>query len=149
MFKCVILFISLTSSLFAGAQALPENSLNGTYDMQLAIGDTVFNDIMVIEGLEVVTGSYFFKPQKFSGSITVPGIFTAPMENANLRCNPWSGGCDMYFEILAKENGKEFKVYYSIYFDFFVTPDVLEGKASLENNVHLGNFIAKKRNANP
>jgi hypothetical protein len=92
MFKRVIIFIVMSAASLSYAQ---DQSLNGTYDMKLNIGGTVFNDMMEI------TGATLFN---FKGSMTVPGQFTAPIEQGRTTCSFWANGCNMTFYIIAKEN---------------------------------------------
>jgi hypothetical protein len=129
---------------FTGALSLAENDygLEGTYNMQLSIGDKVFNDEMVLSS---PTGgpldTNFGGP--ISGQITVPGAFTSPLEGT-LICHPWNGICGFQFSIVANENGQSYRVYYKGNYDFFSNP-AITGTASLENNQLLGNFTAKRK----
>lgn len=143
MFK-VLMIITLTTGLTSLAQSASDNFLNGIYDMKINIGGTIFNDVMEIKGLP----ASLFK-SSFTGSITVPGAFTAPIEQGQIRCPLWSNGCDMNFSILAKENGKSFRVYYHISFDYYGDLSTLSGKATLDNNGFLGYFTAVKRQPLP
>ncbi len=137
MFKRAIILIVMTLGSTSYAQ---NESLNGTYDMKLNIGGTIFNDVMEITEATLST---------FKGSITVPGQFTASIEQGRTICSFWANGCHMNFYIVAKENGKEFTVYYQADYEPFNTSAEFKGKAYLENNVLLGEFVVLKRNTQP
>jgi hypothetical protein len=139
MFKSALISLCLMTTLTAGAQALEEGLMNGTYDMQIDIGGTIFNDVMVIQDLP----SFPYK-STFTGSITVPGVFTALIEDGKVTCHLWSSGCNMSFSILADENGKKYRVYYSASYEFTQQNPKIYGQAHLEKSL-LGSFKAIKR----
>ena len=128
-------FILLLSHL---ARADEFTFIDGTYDMQIKIGDTTFND-----QVEFVTRERGFLEAELSGFVTVPNAFRAEL-TGRVQYGAWVGIYFVNFTIVARENGQEFKVNYKGQIN---TADYnrMEGTATLEDGKLLGNFIAVKR----
>jgi hypothetical protein len=154
------LFISLTLA-FVVLQAKADNQkpvfLSGKYEMHLKINDTVFVDYLSFNCFFTWSNpclSISLEPQTSSlkGSIEVPNNFTVPIKKGVIRITEKPLTTSLEFEILAKENGREFKVYYNakipapLYEDILSgkTPPTFEGTALLEDNKKLGDFAAVK-----
>jgi hypothetical protein len=127
-------------------------SLNGQYLMELNIQGRLFHDQLELKSVSSSRSinGYNFR-DAITGMVTVPGIFSVPLRGFG-QCHLWKFSCEFHFEILAKENGKEFKVFYKAKFNskHYLNgliknhPVVLTGEAFLDNNEFLGSFTAKK-----
>lgn len=122
------------------------NSMDGTYLMEIQIGQTLFKDTVILKGKDSeITLGYF--AGDIEGSVSVANSFTAPL-NGKAFCDRWGMSCSLSFEILAKENGNEFKVKYegflTNYFKVLngVENPIFKGKAFLEDGSELGSYIA-------
>ena len=130
----------LVFNLFAFVCAAQDYAdLVGKYDMEIKIGEKTFHDVLHIE--EVIEKKPFLNGI-FKGTLTVPGVFTAKLENTSYSMSLWAGTFGMYFEILAQENGQSFRVKYSA--GKTIGDEILTGFATLEDGSRLGDFIAKK-----
>jgi len=132
----VLGFLAFTHRLYAVADDYAH--LVGRYDMEIKIGEKVFHDILDIQSLsetDIQKGS-------FKGTLTVPGVFTADLEKTSYFIMFWAGIVRINFEIVAKENDKEFRVKYSA--EKNNNGDVLIGNATLEDGSLLGTFTAIK-----
>jgi hypothetical protein len=90
------------------------------------IGERVFNDILVLD----TDGS-----GAISGSLTVPGVFTASLVKGSHYIN-WAG--DQYeFSIIARENGTETKINYE-FGKLHTGKPGMHGKLSLEDGTVIG-----------
>lgn len=90
----VVVFLLLSSSAFA----------EDIYRLRATIGEHVFSDIFTYDGC--------IMPREVKGSITVPGVFTAPLEDGKCSYN-WNGE-HVSFKIKARENNEEYYVHYSL-----------------------------------
>lgn len=117
------------------AYAFPDGGA-ATYDVKLQIGNTLHHDILVLN-----SGSGLRGP--LSGTFTVPGVFTSDL-SGSFHCHPWNGFCLLHFEIIARENGQEFKVRFQASAPIFEQGE-LTGEAHLENGQLLGTFTANRR----
>ena len=140
------IFMTLIGTSAKAQDPLPE-FLDGIYEMEIQIGDTLFKDILELHGVDAAYNMPPFKGP-ITGSITVPGIFTSPL-TGKAQCIIWSGICAVNFEIVAHENDQDFKVIYVGTFPHQLgSPDsaplVLIGTARLENGDLLGNFKATR-----
>jgi hypothetical protein len=155
------LFISLTlafAALSAKAQAPTPNILiSGKYEMHLKINDRVFVDYLSFNctfSWSQPCTHVILEPQltTLKGYLEVPNIFKAPLQKAIIQITEAPRKTSLSFEILAKENGQEFKVYYtasipdSLYEDILSgkTPPTFVGTATLDGNKILGDFTAVK-----
>lgn len=150
------LILLLLIPSFAPAQSLASKAadLAGIYEMALVIGEKTFHDTLIIESTQPMPIDTY--SGELQGSITVPNVFSAPLQgNANCLLFRLSK-CTLNFEILADENGHQFKVFYKAelkgynYYDslFNGGAPILIGEAALENGELLGRFTAKKVNLN-
>lgn len=73
------------------------------YLLPTRIGDKMFNDILIFD----TTG---YRKGELTGSLTVPGVFTAPIINGRMRMT-WAG-VSYEFSIKAIENGQETMIHY-------------------------------------
>ena len=89
-----------------------------------------------------------FRNGSFAGTLTVPGVFTAELEKTSYTIMFWADIVQINFEIVAKENGKEFRVRYNavqnIEQDSRSGHQTLNGTATLEDDTILGTFVAIK-----
>lgn len=155
------LFISLTlafAALKAKAQTPnPEVVISGKYEMKLQINDNLFVDYLTFNCYFSWSNACFnvlLEPQSTSirGQLEVPNIFTAQLKKGLIKITDNPKKVLIEFEILAKENGKEFKVYYKaeipddLYEDIAAgkIPPTLKGTAFLDDNKKLGDFMAVK-----
>lgn len=125
-------------------------SMDGTYEMEIKIGETLFKDIIVLKGGNAeITLGYF--NGDIEGSVSVANSFTAPLIG-KASCDRWGMSCYLEFEILAHENGKDFKVKYvghlSNYFKVLnaIENPKFEGKAYLADGSELGSYVANFKN---
>ena len=133
-------------SLFLGLAMNAAVSLSGKYVMEIDINGKVFEDNLEMQGVKIPMS--LFGAGKIKGTLTVPDIFSSPL-TGTYACSMWVNKCRVNFEILAVENGKEYKVYYDAALearDFIEVmnghPAILTGKARLENGSLLGTFKA-------
>lgn len=155
------LFISLTlafAALEAKAQTdTPDIVISGKYEMKLQINDTQFVDYLTFNCYFSWSNACFnvlLEPQTTSirGQLEVPNIFTAPLRRGIIKITDNPRKVSIEFEILAKENGQEFKVYYkaeipdSLHEDISTgkIPPTFKGIALLDDNKKLGDFTAVK-----
>lgn len=120
----------LAALLTTSAQAAPADRLHGDWIMNLYIGDQVFADeVTVRPGADGKSG----------GSLTVPGRFTAPLEDVV------ATGDDFSFAITADEGRGPFRVLYQG--RFHGADDVFVGFATLpgQNGQLLGGFVGRRR----
>lgn len=98
------------------------------YDLKTTLGGKVFNDILVLN---------FVNPRIFTGTLTSPGLFTFPIENAKTGFR-WEG---MFysFDVTIKENNQSYKVTYSLQDPGFdrarLTGDILQENGSVIGSV--------------
>ncbi len=128
-------FLFLVHLLFASTALA---ALDGTYLMKLKIGEKIFDDILVLEGVNGPIDYYSRGPLK--GSVTVSNAFSVPLAG-NVSCSVWIGICNLDFEITAVENGNSFKVFYS---GEYTLAQSFTGSAHLENGDLLGTFEATR-----
>ncbi len=126
------------------------NSMDGTYEMEIKIGETLFKDTVVLKGKSSeITLGYF--NGEIEGSVSVTNSFTAPL-TGTASCDRRGMGCYLEFEITAHENGKDFKVKYvghlTNYFKFLnaIEDPKFEGKAFLEDGSELGSYVSLFKN---
>lgn len=73
------------------------------YRLETKIGDRVFYDLLSFEDANNKT---------MKGTLTVPGVFTAPLINTSMK---FSWDVIYYdFDVLVRESGEEYKVSYSL-----------------------------------
>lgn len=155
------LFISLTlafAALKAKAQTPnPSVVLSGKYQMHLKINDRLFIDYLNFNCTFSWSNpclNVLLEPQvtALKGYLEVPNIFKASLQKAIIQITDSPKKANLSFEILAKENGQEFKVYYkaiipdSLYEEILSgkTPPTFIGTATLDDNKILGEFTAVK-----
>lgn len=113
--------------------------LIGKYDMELKVGETIFHDVLDIQEVKNDNAG----GGTFRGTLTVPGVFTATLENAEyaLNSHSFSVVLTLSFEIKANEHGSQFQVRYvgSLTYD-----EIIMGEARLEDGSLLGKFMAKR-----
>lgn len=90
----VVVFLLLSSSVFA----------EDIYRLKVKIGDHVFSDIFIYEGCST--------PMEVKGSITVPGVFTSPLEEG--KCSYSWNGEHVRFKIKVRENNQEYYMHYAL-----------------------------------
>lgn len=126
-------------------------TLDGTYDVDMKIGDRHIQDRMVLYGVNGPIRINFFDGE-IGGVIIVPEVFSAPIQGSGY-CSLWASRCVFKFEITARENGKEFRVFYEAtltenLFNLALGNSqsvTLAGVAKLENGEVLGTYTAMKR----
>lgn len=116
------------------------NATDTVYDMHIRIGNTDFQDVLLLRGASSNIITY---RGPLRGSITVPGVFTSEL-SGRAHCHPWNGVCALSFEIMARENGREFLVRYRASMSSSSDSEIT-GSAYLEDGSLLGNFTAIKR----
>ena len=116
--------------LASGAVAAPAAPLTGRWVMHLYLGDRLFEDQVTIE--RSAAGA-------FSGSLVVPGAFTATLENVAV------DGGDFSFAITADEGHGPFHVVYRG--TLHDSGDTFVGFATLPNekNALLGGFVGQRK----
>lgn len=87
-------FLLMSSSVFA----------EDIYRLKVTIGENVFSDIFIYEGC--------IMPKQVKGSMTVPGVFTSPLEDG--KCSYTWNGEHVSFKIKVRENGQEYYMYYAL-----------------------------------
>jgi hypothetical protein len=112
--------------------------IDGTYDMQITIGEEVFNDVV-----ELKTEPLNIQRAALSGALTVPGVFTSPLDG-EAHYAFWAALFTFRFSITADENGQKFKVHYRGQFESDNTTR-MTGTAFLDGDKLLGHFTAVKR----
>jgi hypothetical protein len=125
--------------------------LDGTYEVLMQIGDTLYHDEMVLQGASGPINPVDFYGD-LKGQITVPNAFTAPLIG-NGFCTPWVGHCNFKFEIVAHEGNQDYKVFYEAQikprdYGKIVRGEMnpqMSGTAKLENGEVLGTFTAIKK----
>ena len=138
--KRIAFILTLITLAYPFAQASP--SLDGFYEMKLTIGDKVFIDELHLLG-ESRPLDYEFSGN-IIGSVSVPGVFTAPLYGTATCSHMWANECLLVFKITATENDKNFKVYYEAKID--IALQTLKGEAYLDNRTLLGSFVGFKKN---
>jgi hypothetical protein len=102
----------------------------GIYEVEMRIGDKVYQDVLILgpEGSEIV------------GTFTVPGAFTAPLKGVMYM--PGWASSHLSFTIEADEGKGRFEVRFrgAIYPD---KPNELAGEAKLADGSLLGTFTAR------
>ena len=136
------MFLVLGILVFNGRLYAYDPELVGKYDMEIKIGDRIFHDILHITSS--TENSHNNQVGSFIGTLEVPGVFTAELEKATYQIALQTGTVYIQFEILAQENGKEFRVKYSAAKNKISNVDRITGKAMLENYEFLGTFTAIK-----
>lgn len=121
-------------------QARAGGLFSGTYDMKIQIGEREFHDVLVLESDSGHVHPIAYAG-KLTGTVTVPGVFSSPL-TGSVRCHPWSAMCVLNFEIIARENGREFKVRYQGAAGYEERD--FTGRAFLENGEVLGDFTATR-----
>ncbi len=101
------------------------------YLLKTKIGDTTFNDILVIEN---------YGKNTFNGSLTVPGVFTSVIEKAKVKFS-WAGEV-LTFEIQVKENGEQYPVEYRLN-RFFDSTGNIYGSL-MKDKVEIGSIQGNK-----
>lgn len=133
MQKYIVLIFGLL--VMSAAQAAP--GADDIFRIDLTIGTAKFEDILVIKGLNT--------PQQ-SGTMTVPGVFTVPIENLDSRMTGW-GKFSASFEIHATENGRvmHLKYQYSYYEFSEPTPRLNAGTLTdLDTGKVIGTFTGRR-----
>lgn len=146
-----LFLIIFSFGIFSGnAFSAPDPyELVGIYDIRITIGDRVFNDILHINSASDVALCRFTKIKAmcgtFTGKLIVPDAFEAFIGKGKYSVIfTWALDLVKFkFEILARENGKNFRVYYEGSQGFDNT--TLYGRAVLEDGSLLGVFEAHKR----
>lgn len=125
--------------------------LDGHYSMKLKVGDKIFDDEMEFRGadrpIRLRDGG-----GRVQGSITVPGVFTSPLEGHGF-CSTWGSQCHLIFTIVAREQGQTYKVRYEalLEIDNYLKvlnqghQPILTGSAYFENGQVLGTFEAIRK----
>lgn len=85
-------------------------TVDGNYKMKLKIGDKFYDDVMELHGKDFEISAMKYQG-KLKGSITVPNVFKADLEGFG-DCSYEALVCKFNFEIMARENGDEYKVIY-------------------------------------
>jgi hypothetical protein len=116
MKKIILLLLLISNAAFADV----------TYILPTKMGETIFNDIMVVNEIPMFG--------KFEGTIEVPGMFKAQIENAIAEFR-WAG-ISLKFEITANENGKVYKVLYRLFHPH--DDRNITGTLSLEDGTVIG-----------
>lgn len=145
--KKLFLMVTLISQ-FASASAM----LDGAYVMKLKIGDKIFEDQLSIKAEQpertIDVTSY---NGGLIGELTVPGMFTSPV-NGKAICLNFESLCKLNFEITANENGQSYKVFYEgsvtgrdyhLIRHGRIKPH-FSGQATLEDGRVLGAFVAEQ-----
>jgi hypothetical protein len=125
--------------------------LNGNYEMEIRIGAKTFIDLLELVGVDGPINLQGFDG-KVSGVITVPDVFSAPL-TGTANCSAIRSSCQLEFEIIALENGHQFKVRYEASLagaDYQnalsgAALPLLHGTAFLEDERVLGLFSAKMK----
>lgn len=157
------LFISLTLALAAlkakAQQHDPNVRLNGKYEMHIKINDKVFVDYLSFNCIFSFSWDHICtdlpiiaQTRHLKGYLEVPNVFKAPLGKAIIHITDVPRKTNLNFEIIAKENGQEFNVYYSATIPDSLYEDILSGKtpptfvgtATLDGNKILGDFTAVK-----
>lgn len=147
-----ILMTTMTFVLHAGAEDLkncdsnngPFSAFPGNYTMKLNMNGTDFFDQLVISSTSQHPGMINFK-QIFQGTFTVPGVFTADVENGLLQYGMWSDQLYLSFNITATENGASFPVYFRAQSSSADQACLMTGKAySRTPEKEMGTFILTK-----
>lgn len=90
-----------------------EKALDGTYDVELTIGDKVFHDILEMRGQKGPINIRRFGTDELAGTMNVPGAFSVPITGTVSFHFGWPGlTAGFNFSIVADENGQKYKVYY-------------------------------------
>lgn len=119
-FQTLIPFTFLASALFAlNTQAASVENFDGSYDVEFTVQtpgqpDTIYHDEMILQGVNGPISTNKFQRIPIQGEMRVPNSFTSPLTGfASLQLR-WSGtSATFQFEILADENGSQYKVYYA------------------------------------
>jgi hypothetical protein len=106
--KCLLLALALVGQI---AQA------ESIYRAKITIGDRTFHDIIVLHNLST--------PYDVTGSLTVPGVFTAPLKGVKIHNDLYIGG-------EATENGNSFYVNFRLKFSDQLQN--LKGSMSIDGN---------------
>lgn len=140
----------LMALLFTGANAsasLPADpsTYDGDYDVEIKIGDRVFHDFLRLAGRDEPIQAFTFHGP-LAGSMTLPGVFTAPIEGTGT-CFVAQSFCGFEFTIHTQENGQPLVVTYSM--NDFNSRDLLgartfQGEARLEDGTVFGQLTATK-----
>ena len=149
----IIALLNLESAPAMDSIIDPNTPLDGRFEMTITIGEKTYVDFLNLNGKDAPIRMSSFGGQ-IIGSITVPGNFESPLQGQG-RCTLWGSFCEFQFEIVAHENGIDFKVIYKADFarsDYirFLNGEVhqvsLTGTAYLENGNVLGTFKAIRTN---
>lgn len=143
--KKILLFPILILPFFA--ETAP--TLNGRYTMEIQIDEKKFADQLELAGIDSSIHLQNFNG-KISGLVTVPGMFSASLTGSAI-CSSTNSACRLHFEIVASENGQQFKVRYEAELTGTNYQDalskgklpLLRGIAYLENGQVLGAFSAR------
>ncbi len=137
---------------FSFTHAAEEKTLDGTYDVELTIGDKVFHDILEVHGKTEPIRVVNFGSYDLDGTMTVPGAFTAPIVGTATFRIGWSGPTARFnFSIVANENGQQYNVYYDGMLVVSAEPSraAITGRASVDDvngkKKILGTFRAVQR----
>lgn len=131
MKKSLVILSILLMSQAAQAETIYRASIN--------VGGRIFQDLFVINEMP----QFPFQRAALTGSVTVPGIFSAPMTGTMIGSSLWSGQSEaqITLNIEAVERGQKFKVRYE-----FKTTDLIhiQGSAFLEDGSKLGDFEGER-----
>lgn len=120
--------VSTPSLIPSDLSKTPLNRLEGKWVLHTYIGKKLFEDQLALER----------QPEgELEGHLSVPGGFTAPVENLKARDN-----LRFSFEIEPDEGNGTFRVFYQAEFD--PKDEVFVGFARLENGDLIGGFVAQR-----
>lgn len=132
MKKIFIVFLALFLGAPVGASVLKF----GVYEVRLKVGDKEFRDLMTVDSANYLPSG----KEELSGTMTVPGVFTSKFVGTTSLTSSFN--LRLRFEIIANENGKQYKVRYTAYI-----PDNQDerflGVARLEDNTVIGEFTGQ------
>lgn len=138
--------------LLSGAEAHAEGffrGFTGSYQATLQIGDKTFQDSLEILSVESGTGLHRLNG-KVNGTYTVPGVFTAAIEEGTIQFTQFARGTVMFrFRITAVENGESYPVYFKLTTVLGRSCEMV-GDAYLDEKLerHLGRLRLLKSQAN-
>lgn len=89
-------------------------TLDGIYDVELTVGDKVFHDVLEMHGKDGTSIPIKFGRTEVEGTMTVPGVFVAPIKGSITFRITWPGTfASIQFDLVAVEGGQPYNVYYT------------------------------------
>lgn len=124
----------------------PNITLDGVYAVEFKVGNKVFNDIMILQGVGDYLDGEEKKYQEVTGSFEVPGVFKSKLKGHMKYNDPQGNGLRLEFDIMAKENGQEYLVKFVGYMPMgkMGTTPVFTGEAYDKNMYAFATFTATK-----